>query len=117
MIPLTLFVNSDETALFSPWIERQGDNLIWTIDVAALELRTSGHFVVSLYEKNHDTPGDGSIVSGSTINFEEAARLDIQVQGLREVVRLHFSFDENCDPGNWVQARPLTPVWYDAVRG
>ena len=116
MFQAQILMNSESTAVYSPWQERGGDNVIWPIEVVNEALAgTDARFEVQVFHKNSDDTGDGVAV-GSSIAFEDPGILHLDVTaGLKEMVRLKFSFNENATADSWVLFRALSAVFYDAV--
>ena len=108
------------TTVFSPWMPREGDYMIGTAELIALE--ASAQLEVRLFTKDLDDPGDGAQVDSSIkITISVAGRRDSAewgfdgtTSGLKELVRYRFESRAATAAGS-VLFRMLSPVWFDAV--
>ncbi|MEE9394026.1 MAG: hypothetical protein V3W41_16115 [Planctomycetota bacterium] len=102
--------------VFSPWMARGGDNLVFSAEVIDKNLTSA--FTIQLFEKNTETTGSGDPVAGGpTLDFTTAvSKTSSPAEGLKELVRYEFSFTATGASGDWVLFRMLAPVWYNAVK-
>jgi hypothetical protein len=104
--------------VYGPWIPREGDNALFSVDVQELSLTGAAQFQVQLETKGHEDAGNGSAIS--PLQFQIAitsAGQDTQlVSGqLQDMVRYRFIFNDDAAAGDWVLFRMLPPIWFDAV--
>ena len=109
------------TAVYSPWMPRQGDYIRATVDLIARK-GTTGSLKVQLFTKNHEDPGNGTDVDSTTpteisagsVGQSSATWTPTTGIGLEELVRYRFETD-SLGTDEWVVFRMLAPVWWDAV--
>jgi hypothetical protein len=99
------------TKVFSPWMERRGDNLRVSAELVAVNGAT---ITVKVYSKSKETPGDGTLVSGTNIALNSTGRDTKEYTGLNELVR--YGFECSGSTGDWALFRALSPVWFDSVK-
>lgn len=110
-----------DTAVFSPWIERKGDNLRAMLDVVSVD-RTI--LTIRLFTKRDYGVGSGTEVDMTrTITISSVGRLlqewgPTTGVGLRTWVRYKFTTTNN--PPNPTTSpnivfRMLSPIWFDTV--
>jgi hypothetical protein len=97
-----------DNPVYGPWMERRGDNVRITADVAAPNASTLS---VSLFQKNTEDAGDGTLVSGGSISATTVGRATKEYTGLKEIVR--YKFEVTGGPA--VLFRMLGPLWFDEV--
>ena len=99
--------------VFSPWMQRAGDNIIATTDVISI---VSGVTLrVSVYTKNREDVGDGS--SLGSFDVTSAGRHDHEFDDLKELVRYKLrALGPGADRKDYALFRMLSPVWFDDVR-
>ncbi len=101
--------------LFSPWMSRGGDNVIFTADVI-YQSDNKPDLSVQLYEKNTEDPGDGTAITGS-ISGDATGRFFKELKGVKELVRYRFTLTSTTAEVDHVLFRMLSPVWFDDVEG
>jgi hypothetical protein len=107
---LPALASASNYAVFSPWMQRGGDNVRATVDVIAKN--GSAGITVSVYHKNSSETGDG-LQSGSSFQ-STSGRVSAEFSSLKELVR--FKFDPGSTTGEWVMFRMLPVIWFDGVK-
>lgn len=102
--------------VFSPWQQRGGDKIIYTIDIVEAVGAT---ILVELFHKNSEDTGDGTS-TGSSIG--PTAVLDRTFKeftgGLKELFRYKMTvFASTGGELGWVLSRMLPAVQFDSVGG
>ncbi|MEE9394027.1 MAG: hypothetical protein V3W41_16120 [Planctomycetota bacterium] len=102
------------SVVFSPWMNRRGDNLIVTLDL--VDKSSKGQLTVKVFHKNTDDPGDGvNADATTTITGDLVGRLSDEWNGLEEMVRYRFEVTKQ-GSSDWVLFRMLSPVWFDDAK-
>lgn len=115
-----LATRSDDTdvEVWSVWIPRRGDNVIFTMEVPA---NFGTYVVAALYQKNYDEVGDGASASASMTFDQTTGRLSVTKLGAKEIVRFKLTIQRGGDLGpsevGWFLFRFLEPVWFESVKG
>lgn len=99
-------------SVFSPWMSRGGDNLIVSVDVAAVDGTGAGIYI-EVFHKNTEDPGDGTLIASPVISETTTGRADAEYLGLEELVRYRFSAPSGAAAGSRVLYRMLQPIWFD----
>lgn len=114
-----LATRSDDTnvEVWSTWIPRRGDNVIFTMEIPA---NYGSYVVVDLYQKNYDETGDGSSASASMTFDQATGRQSVTKLGAQELVRFKLTIQRGNDLGDsevgWFLFRFLQPVWFESVK-
>ncbi|MBK9386021.1 MAG: hypothetical protein IPN34_14515 [Planctomycetes bacterium] len=98
------------TVVFGPWLSRKADNMLATLDVAALS--DGADLVIKLWHKNRDDVGNGSVHSAFSPRTS-TGRISKEFLGLKELVR--YEFQVGTGPSEWVLFRMLDIVWFDTL--
>ena len=104
------------TAVYSPWFERKGDNVIFTYDLIA---KNGSDLLVTVFEKNHDQTAGEQVQNPSspstpfTVNTVGQASNDHE--NLKEMVRYKFE-PSSSNASHWVLFRVLSPSWFDSAK-
>ena len=98
-----------KTPVYSPWTERGGDYLRASVEF----IDGTGELTIEVATKNHTDPGDGTVISGTSIFIDGAGSETEQWTELKEMVR--YKITTGGTSGKWVLFRILEPVWFDAV--
>ncbi|MEZ4495175.1 MAG: hypothetical protein R3C29_17905 [Dehalococcoidia bacterium] len=113
---LTAKAATSTPSVYSPWVNRMGDNMLYSVDLvdksgSALQLK-----VTVLTKNTEDLPSAQTTLtnitttgSGSEVVTEE------QAGGIKEQVRYKFELAGTIAAGDWVLFRMLQPIWYDSV--
>lgn len=101
--------------IYSPWFERNGDNLRVSAELVAVSGAT---ITVKVYSKASDATGDGTVVTpvSANIALNAVGRATEEYAGLNELVRYGFECSGST-ANQWVLFRMLPPVWFDTVKG
>lgn len=103
-------------SVYSPWMRREGDYLIATLDAIAITFGSIlGSLEVRVYHKNTDDPDDGTVLTGS-ISVDSVGRSSEEFGPLKEMVRYRFTVSATTFQQEWAMFRMLSPVWFDAVK-
>lgn len=108
-------------AVFSPWMSRQADNMIATVDLID-DSGSSGDIVIEVYQKNSEQTGDGGAhpnedgTSGSPTQLTTSAvdQKSETFANVMELVRYRISTSATSS-GERFLFRMLPPVWFDHV--
>ncbi|MEZ4495177.1 MAG: hypothetical protein R3C29_17915 [Dehalococcoidia bacterium] len=104
-----------ETAVYSPWFPRGGDNIIFAADLVA-QSSGNGKIDIDLLTKNSEDTGDGTAVTSSTLSLTDPGVGSLLVRGtLEELVRFRFTLSTDADSTDWVIFRVLQPSWFNDV--
>ncbi|MCB9583768.1 MAG: hypothetical protein H6718_00130 [Polyangiaceae bacterium] len=125
-LPGTRFFKGD--SIYGPWIPREGDNLIFRIEKVDTS-PASGSSVeatFTIYTKDSETTGDGSVISGVSIVITDgtAQFSELLIQsvtsgtpfGLDELVRWKCVVGGDTD-GEWLLLRLFPAVFFDDADG
>ncbi|MEE9394024.1 MAG: hypothetical protein V3W41_16105 [Planctomycetota bacterium] len=104
---------NNNSAAFSPWMPRGGDNITFTFEI--IDKLLSQDFQVQLFEKNSEETGDGTAVGSEPLGSQSIGLHAATKTGMKELVRYKYSF-KGAVPGDWVLFRILPPVWFDDVK-
>lgn len=105
--------------IYSPWFERQGDNLRAVIDV--MVLTSTQEMVVGMYTKRRDEDGNGDLVDLATRMSVTSTGLLLQEWGsmtgigLRDLVRYRFATSQGTGQ-SFILFRMLQPIWFDTIK-
>lgn len=103
------------TEVYSPWMPRQGDNIVVTMQTLEHSAATAA-LAVQLFHKDSEETGPGTAVSGSTATRTTAGTSEVEYAGVKEFVRYKFLCTSTAqDAEDYVLFRMLDPVWYDSV--
>lgn len=100
--------------VFSPWMPRSGDNIIFTADLVAFD---NAKLIVKVFHKKAEDEGPGTAV-GNALNATVVGQSSRGVFGLRDMVRYQFeavSTRMTAQTTDNVQFRMLDAVWFDDV--
>ncbi|MBK8977630.1 MAG: hypothetical protein IPM29_17105 [Planctomycetes bacterium] len=101
-------------SLYSPWMNREGDRVLATLDL--VELHPDGRLQVSVYHKSAEDSGDGDPASGTAITRTSAGRTTSEFGPLKEFVRYKFTCESDGEGTQaWTLFRMLRLAWFDAV--
>jgi len=114
--------------LYSAWFPRGGDYAVFRAQLIDKAGSGSPEIVTTVYHKNKEDAGDGSIlqVGGGSTDVEivltdgmgngqivsaDTGNYSSEEAPLKELVRLKFA----CT-GNWMRFQMLQPAWYNKAR-
>ena len=98
------------TDVFTPWFTRQAENAIFTYE--RIQIFGSGDAVdVSLYQKNTEDQGVGTLLSGTWTGSGNL--FTRRIEGLQEMFRFRI---KGLTGGIAVLFRFLDTTWYDTAR-
>ena len=103
-------------SVWSVWIPRSGDNVTFTLEVAA---NYGTVLTAELYQKNYDEVGDGTATGSSTVFGGSTGRQAFTKLGAKELVRVRLTLEPEAaleDEVGWVVLRFLQPVWFESVK-
>ena len=110
-----------DNSVFSPWMSRNADNLIITVDLIA---NSGSGLSIEVYHKNSEDTGDGFAypnVDSSTSNPSEKLTVTTlgpdsngNFKGMLELVRFRIT-GTGTGANDRVLFRMLSNVWYDDV--
>ena len=107
-------------SVFSPWMQRQGDNAAVAIDVIALVLTGfTPAFQVFLYTKAFEDAGDGTKIDGGVFGFSittAGISSGVVTGNMKDLVRYEFRFSDTSEADNWALIRVLPTSWFDTVK-
>ena len=116
----TLTIYGMASAVYGPWMVRQGDYLIATADL--VHEFDGGVLDVDVFTKSMTDTGNGTNVDSTVKISATIAGRRVAAEwgphtgiGLRELVRFRFKNRTNAN-SSWVMFRMLRSVWFDAVR-
>jgi len=100
------------TAVYSPWMERKGDRVIFTVEVQYSI--GSNQLTVECFTKNKTETDDGAAATGSSVVISASnTRTTTEYSALGELVRFKMSTNGT---GTGTLFRILPPVFFDLVR-
>ena len=102
-------------SVYTLWLPRQGDNVIFAIEVIQ---RDSCDLTVEVWEKDEATTGDGAAITGTSTTISANEIKTITVTGVKELVRLKLTATDNggATSAPFVIHRVLSPIWYDTAK-
>ena len=101
------------TAVYGPWMSREGDRLIATLDLIAIT--GAGNAQIQVYTKSHEDAGDGSLATGAAIAPILAGRSSSEFSGLKDLVRYKMQYTGGEGSAGFILFRLLPGIWFDAV--
>lgn len=105
--------------VFSPWMSRQADNAIFSLEAVAVGLAEGSGIVTGagIYHKNRDETGPGALynVGGVTLRLTGVGTDTEVFTGLKELVRYGFYCAGDASD-IYSLIRVLPPVWFDDVK-
>ncbi len=102
---------------YSQWFSRSANGVKAVVELMGAS--SGGDVKVSLYTKNHDSPGGGAEISGSEVALGSAGFATITISptsasGMKELVRFKMSASTPLEGViAWAHFRILSPTWYD----
>jgi hypothetical protein len=120
MIPAQYIHSSGRGAIsfYSDWQPREAFHLKYTVELA--DHYQNFDFKIEVYHKNSEDPGDGSLVSGSHVDFDQTDTKPTRKIGsaddLEELVRFKYTLTDQDGSPAWVFFRQLAPVWFNDVK-
>ena len=102
-------------AVYTMWMPRQGDNVIFAIEVIN---RDACDLTIEVFDKDEATSGDGAVITGTSTTISANEVKTITVTGVKELVRLKLSATDNGGAASvaFVIYRVLSPIWYDTAK-
>jgi hypothetical protein len=107
-------------SVYSPWIDKQADNIRATVDVLAV-IQTK--LVIQLFTKSEHAAGSGIEVDSTRTITTSTVERRLQEwgsatdNGLRGLIRFQFTASVTLSSGvsNYIMFRMLKSVWFDTV--
>ena len=100
------------TAVYSPWMPRGGDNLRMTADVIQI---TGVTLDVEVATKKSEDSGDGTVLTSGKISTSTTGLSQKTFTGeVNDLVRYKFTTSGGAAT-DYVLFRMLNPIWYDEV--
>ena len=97
--------------LYSPWMGRQGDNIIVTIERIASDFQLS----VEVFHKNSDETGNGTKLGLTALDASSNGVFSKEFNDVKELVRYKY-VPRSSDSRDLAFFRMLEPVWFDEVK-
>lgn len=100
------------TAVYSPWMERKGDRVNFTVEVQYSI--GSNQLTVECFTKNKTETDDGAAATGSAVVISASnTRTTTEYSALEELVRFKMATNGT---GTGTLFRILPPVFFDVVK-
>ena len=99
--------------VYSPWMNRQGDNIEASFDVVAFSAGIN--LKVTLVQKNEEDTGNGDPLTTDELTITTAGRTVKEWKGVKELVRFQFEAINGSNNYDSALFRMLTTVWFDTV--
>lgn len=105
--------SGDGSKVLGPWIPREADNAIFTVELIAVD---GGTLKVEVFTKNREdtgTPGTAFATIASSLSSPDI--VSAETSGLKELIR--FKYTVTNAESKWVLFRMLPTIWFDDVDG